>query len=147
MSDSASDASDATDDLGGFTISLGEFGYMTKKYEKELQDFKDAEAAAEEAEAEAAEAADDNAVEVEAADDNAVEGEAAGDNAVEGEEKDDSTSIAPKLPNDYPAAWAECSISAEGSATLTDVIWHPVDQAVRMHHKIDANMSLCRLIH
>lgn len=104
---------------------------MTKKYEKELQDFKDAEAAAEEAEAEAAEAADDNAVEVEAADDNAVEGEAAGDNAVEGEEKDDSTSIAPKLPNDYPAAWAECSISAEGSATLTDVIWHPVDQATK----------------
>ena len=135
MSDSASDASEATDDLGGFTISLGEFGYMTKKYEKELQDYKDAEAAAEEAEAEAAEEAE------------AVEGEAADDNAVEGEEKDDSTSIAPKLPNDYPAAWAECSISAEGSATLTDVIWHPVDQAVRMHHEIGANMLLCRLIH
>lgn len=103
MSDIDVDVDEATDGLAGFTVSLGEFGYISKKYEKELQEFQDAEAEAEEAE------------------ENEDE---------EGEEKESSTKIAPKLPNDYPTAWAKCSISAAGGAD-TDEIWQPADQAAK----------------
>ena len=109
MSETDPDAGEATDGLGGFTISLGEFGYISKKYKQKLQHFQDAQAEAE-AEEEIAEE----------------------EIAVEGEEKEGSANIEPKLPNDYPTAWAKCSISAKGSPN-TDEIWLPADQAVRTH--------------
>ena len=118
MSETDPDQEKRIDGLGGFTVSLGEFGYITKKYEKELKEFQEADAADEGGEFTEGNDADGDA-----------DADAGGD--ADGEEKEGSTNIAPRLPNDYPTAWARCSVSVDGSAN-TDDIWHPADQAVRI---------------